>query len=112
MTLHYDMAINQGETVSIIFPVIDPINQPVTVDGWTGRAQVRETELSPVLYEWSAGANNIVVAGTTVTLSIAAAVSSLWRWSTGEYDIEITDPAGSVYRIAQGRVRVDAEITQ
>jgi hypothetical protein len=92
MTLLFDMYLNHGETTSIIFPVVDKDNQPVTVDGWTGRAQVRESETAPLLYEWTGSANNITVAGTSVTLSIPAADSTAWRWTQGLYDLRSPTP--------------------
>jgi len=111
MTLRYDLAINQGETWAITFPVIDGNNQPLTVTGWTARAQVRRATDEPVLYEWSATFGNIIVSGTTVILQVAAAVSSAWTWTNGHYDLELVDPSLHVYRIAQGAVRVSQETT-
>lgn len=111
MTLWFDLAINQGETTSIIFPVIDQNGQPVNVTGWTARAQIRETELTPVLYEWSAANSNITVSGTSVTLSVPAATSAVWMWTAGRYDLELTDTRGSVYRIAEGKVHVSPQMT-
>lgn len=110
--LAYDLLINQGETWSIIFPVVDVANKPVTVTGWTAKAQIRGSETASVLYEWSATFGNIVVGTTTVTLSVPAATSAAWWWTSGLYDLDLTDTAGRIYRIAQGAVRVSPQITR
>lgn len=111
--LHYDIRLNQGETSSLIFPVLDQFGAPVNITGWTGKAQIRSAPGIPtVLYEWSATAGNLTVAGTTVTLRVAAADSSAWTWCSGEYDLILTDTNGNVYRIAEGAVTVDPAITQ
>ena len=110
--LHYTVKLNQGETSSLIFPILDEFGAPVTVTGWTAKAQVRSAPGNPtVLYEWSATAGNITVTGTTVTLRVPAADSSAWTWTTADYDLKLTDLNGNVYRIAEGQVVVDPAIT-
>jgi len=111
MTLHYDLFINQGATWAVTFPVIDDNQQPLIVTGWTAMAQVRPKPDEPVLYEWSAANSNIVVSGSSVTLQVAAAVSSAWAWTDAHYDLELIDLGGKVYRLAQGRVCVSQETT-
>jgi len=67
--LQYAIQLNQGETSSLIFPVIDQYGTPVSVAGWTGKSQIRACDGAPaVLYEWSAAHSNITVSGTSVTL--------------------------------------------
>ena len=64
--LHYTLKLNQGETSSLIFPVLDEFGAPVTITGWTAKAQIRSAPGIPtVLYEWSATNGNIPVAGST-----------------------------------------------
>lgn len=110
--LKYDMQINQGETWSITFPVFDSTGNPLTVDGWTARAQIRQETTSPgVLFEWSTALGNMTVAGTTVTLRLTPVDTATWYWHIGLYDIELSDPGGNITRIVEGNVIVDAEIT-
>lgn len=112
MTLSYPLHINQGETWEMTFPIIDSTGQPVDVDGWTAKAQVRHGPFEPVLYEWSAAHSNITIAGTSVTLTVLATTSSDWAFTEGSYDLELTDTLGRVYRVAEGPVRVSEEITR
>lgn len=110
--LHYAIRLNQGETSSLIFPVLDGFGSPVVVTGWVGKAQVRSAPGIPtVLYEWSAANGNITMSGSSVTLRVAAADSSAWKWTCAEYDLILTDLSGNVYRIAEGPVQVDPAIT-
>jgi hypothetical protein len=111
--LQYDLPINQGETCSFTFPVFDGSGDPLTVDGWTAKAQIRRYPHSvPVFYEWSADNNNIVVSGTSVTLQLPAADSASWTWNNGYYDLYLYDPDSTPTRIAEGAVRVSSEVTR
>lgn len=110
--LQYTVKLNQGETSSLVFPVIDEFGAPVTVTGWVGKSQIRASDGSPaVLYEWSVAHSNITVTGTTVTLRVPAADSAGWTWTNALYDLILTDQSGNVYRIAEGPVVVDPAIT-
>lgn len=114
MTFYYDMLVNQGETMSFQFPVLDELGQPVNTTGWTAEAMVRESDIAPVFYTWSSTNSNILV-GTNpgyVTLKIPAADSLLWQWTLGLYDVLLTDTGGNEWRIAEGKVRVSSAITR
>lgn len=111
--LKYDMRINQGETWSIAFPVLDANGIPLTVNGWTARAQVRQYTTSPgTLFEWSTAIGNATVAGTTVTLRLTPADTATWFWGSALYDIELSDPSGNITRLVEGKVLVDPEVTR
>jgi hypothetical protein len=110
--LKYRIRLNAGETSSLVFPVLDEHGLPVTITGWTGKAQIRSAPGIPaVLYEWSATNGNITVSGSSVTLRVAAADSAAWDWTSAFYDLILTDLSGNVYRIAEGNVQVDPAIT-
>lgn len=111
MTLYYPLVIKQGESWGESFPVLDATGRPVTVDGWTARGQIRRTADDPLLHEWSATFSNLVVSGTTVAISLPLATTRAWTWRKANYDLELTDPAGNTYRLAEGPVRVIPEIT-
>lgn len=88
----------------------------VTVEGdaidatWTARAQVRKSRLvtSELLHEFAAE----VTAEGAVVLAVTPAESSAWDWTSGQYDVEITNADESLtLRVAQGRVTVNREVT-
>lgn len=108
-----DLIVKQGETYTAAYPVIDAAGAPVFVTGWAGRMQVRARPDSPaVLHEWTTDNNTLTCVGTTVSLTVPPVVSDTWAWDDGHYDIELTNPAGAVARVAAGRLYVLAQITR
>lgn len=109
----WDLWINQAnDTQTVTFQIINGLKQPVTVDGWTGRAQVRKFPTdSTILHEWSLAHSNIVIAGTTAVLLVAPADTSAWTWRRAQYDLVLTDLSGKPHRASQGRVFVNQGTT-
>lgn len=108
-----NLTIYQGSTYTHVIPItIDDVVVPLT--GYTARMQIRSSKVSTtVLYDSTTLGDLSVDAGTaTVTLELPASVSSTWSWTTGVYDIELVDASSKPYRIMQGRVDVDAEVTR
>lgn len=111
--LEYDLVINQGETWSIAFPVMDGAGAPLVVDGWHARAQVRPTISSAAVFEWNnTTAANAIVSGTSVQLKLDPRDTVYWAFATALYDLELTDPQGGITRIAEGKVILKAEVTR
>lgn len=115
------LTIVQGEDWSWRWPVLAQFDggaQDLT--GWTARGQIRATRTDPaVLYEWSVPAGNVAMvpnAGssipTNVQITVPAEDSAAWSFVDGVYDIELTDQAGKITRIAEGPVWVDGEVTR
>ena len=110
--VEYDIEIEQGSDWAYQWPVNDG-GTPLDLTGWTVRGQVRSRHSSPdVLHEWSTTLGNATVASGSFTLSVAASASSAWTWKKGVYDIELVSPEGTVYRVLQGEIEVDPEVTR
>lgn len=108
-----DWEIIKGESFDIRLPVLDADGDPVDVDGWTAKAQVRHSEREPVLHEWSTTEANIACVGTAVVLSVLAAQTSPWEWTSALVSVEIYEPVTSKPRvIAEGVIRALPEITR
>lgn len=106
------LTIPQGATWGIAWPITED-GEPADLTGWTVQAQVRKLAVSPeILHEWSTAANNATVTDSKATLLVAAGTSTSWAWTRGVYDVELTSPAGSVYRIAEGPVYVSPGVTR
>jgi len=114
MTLHYDLRINQGESLRLAIPVLDDNGSGVTVTGMTARAQIRSWDSSDtVLHEWSTTAGNLSLAGSQVILTVDPATSSAWTFRTGAWDLELVNPAlSTTTRLVEGLVVVEPEITR
>jgi hypothetical protein len=104
----YNLIIWQGSKYIRQFPVLDDDGDPINVDGWTARAQIRAYARSAsALYTLAP-----VCSGTTVTITIPAADSSLWTWRTGLWDLELLAPVGDPEPLVNGHVVVHPEITR
>lgn len=107
------LVIQQGTTWAVSWPITDDQGSPLDVSGCTVRSQIRPAKDSDeVLHEFSTQTGNASAEQNAVTLSVAPAVSSAWTWRNGVYDVELTDPAGRVARIAEGTVTVSPEVTR
>jgi hypothetical protein len=87
---------------------------PVTPDptGGTVRAQVRPRVTSDtVLHEWSTLLGTAEVTAEGVTLTTPSATSAEWEWRSGVFDLELTID-GETYRLDEGTVQVDPEVTR
>ena len=114
-----DWTISKGDDYSVRFPVLDAVNQAVTVTGWTAKAQVRRSDVEPVLHEWTTeGVDpNASTDGDGLVLELVGAVTSEWGWQNAQFSIELTEPPdgqtpGRVHTIARGTIRARQEITQ
>lgn len=109
-----DWEIIKGETFNIDVDVLDKTDAPVTVTGWTVKAQVRRSENEPVLHEWSTANGNVAVNTTSVTLKVIGSATSLWEWTDAQISIEVYEPgpANTPHVIAMGTIHALPEITQ
>lgn len=110
---HDDLTIPQGSTWGMAWPIVDDAGEPVSVAGWSARGQVRSTPASAtVLFIWSTVDGSAEVVDDTVILRLTPAQSSAFTWRTAVYDLEITNPSSQTFRVAQGRIVIDPEITR
>ena len=108
-----NLKIFQGSTYSHRFIVQkEGVSLPLT--GYTARMHIRQTVASDtILYQTTeAGDLDIDEANGWIDLEIHGDVSELWTFTSGVYDIEIETPGGKPYRIAEGSVKVDPEVTR
>ena len=110
-----DLSIKQGTDLTIVVPNVRDAND-VLITNWSGysvRAQVRERTESPtVLHEWSTAGGTASFSGSDIVLTVAAATSAAWSWTQGRYDVELTNPAAKVARVAEGHITVSREVTR
>lgn len=88
---------------------------PLDLTGFTARMHIRASVGSAdVLLELSTENGGIAIdpATGTITLSISATDTAALTWRQGVYDLELTDGAGVVTRLARGRVAVCPEVTR
>lgn len=105
------LVIQQGTTWERRWRITDPESgEPRDLSEWTARGQIRISHAEDtVLYEWT---DIDCDADGYVTIAVTPTESSAWTWRDAVYDLELVDPTGRVARIAQGAVRVSAEVTR
>lgn len=133
-TIVEPLCIPRGATFKKIFDVYDcsvEPNVPIDLSDRDWRAQVRSTVSSPtVLADWnSTGAapvppNPVIFiedipsepAGNNgrLRIEVGATVTEGYLWNGGEYDIEgeLKTDVDDVWRLAQGDVEVDPDVTR
>jgi len=104
----------------------------LAADGWSGRAQIRDSVGGEVWIEFTSDTVNgprvvfeddVTVTdtagtehtGSTVTLVLPAATTEAEAWndrSAGVYDLELVAPDGQVTRYAKGPVAVKPDVTR
>lgn len=107
----------KGDSFDLVLPVLDDADEPVLLDDWTGKAQVRRSEDDPLIHEWSTegtGGTAMTLVNGTVVLTVDGAVTSEWATGSAHISVEITSPAPTArtHVIANGTLRALAEYTK
>lgn len=86
---------------------------PHDLTGWTARLQIRKSRSAPILLGASTEDGKITLGGPTgrVDIKFTAADTGAIATKTAKYDLELESPEGDVYRLLQGDVTIDDNIT-
>lgn len=107
--------IKKGTTYRHTFTYVNSAGVAIDLTGYTARMQIRETIESVATVYSGVSGGDITMGGTagTVTLSIPAATTAAWTFTSGVYDIEIVSSAGVVIGlVGVSRVTVTPEVTR
>lgn len=88
---------------------------PRNLTGWTAAMQVRPSAKSDtVLLDLKTTNGGMSLGGTSGTINVHFKASDTTgvTWSSGVYDIELTDPAGKKMRFIEGDLVLSAEVTR
>lgn len=114
-----DLFIEQGATFTFGFQWVretsENVYDPVNITGYKIRMQIREKHGSPVLISATTENNFFVIVTPTegrVRLTLPAVETDKLTKTPLKYDIEMVSPAGDVFRVLQGNVKVSPNITQ
>jgi hypothetical protein len=103
----------QGERDPVTFQVLDVNDSAYSITGWTVDAKIKTRPKGTVLHTFGEDDIEISPDGFAVTLTIPAAVSSAWTWTTGYYRIKVIDPSDpddpTVRRLLQGPFVTDPD---
>lgn len=110
-----DLIIQQGSVYLHVFSYVDSVGAAKNLTGFTARMQIRKKITSATPEYDSATGNDITITDAVngkITLVIPTAVTALFTFSSGFYDIEIVDSSGEATRILQGEVTLSKEVTR
>ncbi len=109
----------QGATFVAEITFVDPAaaNAPVDLTGYSARLQARvtATDPDPPVYATTSGAGGHLSLGGVsglVTWTIPAAATATFDWAQLVFDLEVESPDGVVYRLIQGRLMLDRNVTR
>jgi hypothetical protein len=110
------LTVPQGAAWSRTWPVTDGIGAPLSLDGWSARAQLRLTaDDAAVVFEWNTtagtGIGSVVAAGAAVTIALTGAESATWGLRRGVYDLYLFDPNGVPTRLVEGTFTLSPSVT-
>ena len=107
MALKANIVIDQGTTFASDISILDENNEPIILDSYVARGQIRKTYTSSTAVNFTTAlANGMLV------ISLSANQTSNIVAGRYVYDIELVDPANTVVRILEGIVTVTPEVTK
>lgn len=109
------MTCNQGATLKRTITWTDPAKTPINLTGYTARMHVRTAaNAASTILELTTENSRIALGGTagTVSLTVAANVTTSLTPGLYVYDLEVVSGGGEVTRLVEGNFNVKAEVTR
>lgn len=111
MATIYNLNIDQGTTFIANLQYQDEDKQPIDIDGYQARGQMRRSYDSANAVTFSANVTNGAVGN--VQISLSAADTANIKAGRYVYDVEAYEPnTGTVFRVVEGIVTVHPEVTK
>ena len=125
----YSFTIEQGATFDTEIRYKDPNGSPISLEGYTGRMQIRPSPDSETVYltlsstlnadntglNFSGSSNVNPPTSGSIGVYIAACTSSLLNFDEAYYDLELYDGSGScayTIRLLEGKVKLSKQVTR
>jgi len=85
---------------------------PVDMTSYTARMTIKD-RIGGTVLQALVSPTDIVIDNTnhTITITLSAATTAGWTWTTGTYDLEMVSPTGVVTKLYKGSITVSKEIT-
>ena len=112
-TPKYDILITQGATFVLRFNYLDSNRDPITLNEYTAKMQIRKDYNSPVILELSTenGAIELDNPEGRIRVEISALDTKKLSFDKGIYDLELYKD-DYIGRFIQGEVRLCKEVTR
>jgi hypothetical protein len=105
----YTWRVKQSARERLTIPIFEGDGTTAaTVTGYGVDAVIKEHPGGAVLYTWPA--EDAVLSGSSVVLTIPAAVSAAWTWRAGWYRVKLSPPSDpAISRVLQGTIFLDLD---
>lgn len=126
----YSFTIEQGATVDFEIQYLDANETPISLVGYNGRMQIKSdyADNAPEIYctlssslnpdgtglHFNGSGDSKPLTSGSIGIYISAATSSLFKFDTAKYDLELYRPTNNdvvVVRLLEGQVKINKEVT-
>ena len=107
-----NLTIEQGTTFEKRLTWRDKNKRLVPLTGYSARMQIRTSVSSTEVILELSTSNNRIVLGTAGTIDLKLTPTETSALKAGVYDLELTDSAGRIVRLIEGKVAVSPEVTR
>lgn len=109
----HNLQIYQHATFEKRFTWKDERKRPVNITGWSARIEFRVAPGGQILHTLTVG-NGITINPTAgiIDIYIADEVTATFNWTSGTWDLLLTDGSGKDWRLLQGKVSVSPSTTR
>jgi hypothetical protein len=114
-TIKRDIVVQQGANFELNIAAKNSDGTAKDLTGYTGKMQIRPSvESVTVLMEASTANGRITIDGPngTVAILVPADVTDPMTWSSGVYDLEVTNGATNVIRLMEGNASLSKGVTR
>lgn len=110
----YNILIEQGATFRFRLQWKDDEGNPIDLDGYSARMQVRPfVESDEVLLNLNTEDGGITIESDwEIVVEATAEQTQVIIDYAGAYDLELESADGTVYRLVQGKVKISPEVTR
>ena len=109
MAIKTNLIIDQGSDFSVIINVTDSNSEPLNLQGYTGKSQMRKYFTSSTFYEFDVEVDDV---NGLVSLSMESAITNTIKPGRYVFDCELFSSANVVSRIVEGIVTVTPGVTR
>ena len=111
----YDITIEQGATFRLVAQWLDSDENPIDLDGYSARMQIRPyAESDEVFLTIDTGSNGgiTIESDWEILIEVDATITETLDQYCGVYDLELESASGVVTRLLQGKVKISPEVTR
>jgi hypothetical protein len=110
MAIYANLTVDQGSDFTSTVSVVDALNAPLDLTGYTFRGQVRKTYTSSTAVDFTLISN--APSTGDILLSLSSAQTAEMKAGRYHYDVEIVSAGNTVTRVLEGQLEVTPRATR